>query len=288
MHHANHFYGHANVMARYAGVDHREPPRIWGYLQHGWNILDGFAYNTAFVDGLPKFVWSDAVRRRGWSMGLRNYSVIGATWLYLLEVYPELARPAKDAAGTIFYPFHGWEGQHVLGDHGRIVASINEHETGPVTVCLYWAEYENEAIRRVYSDAGFRVITHGYRGLHWRKTDRRFLVKQLRELRRHTRVASNRLSSAVLYGASLGLQPGVYGDPMLLENEHPSFGGQARIRRLWPELNQPYVSLDQAREFTDAELGVEHLAHPAEIREMFRWNTPARPPAKILDTKVAS
>ncbi|TCO17644.1 hypothetical protein EV652_11797 [Kribbella steppae] len=34
--------------------------------------------------------------------------------------------------------------------------------------------------------------------------------------------------------------------------------------------------------------GVEHLAHPAEIRKMFRWNTPGRRPAKILDTKVAS
>jgi hypothetical protein len=271
MHHANHFYGHAHVMAEYAGL--HGSPRIWGYLQHGWNILDGFAYNTAFVAGMPKFVWSDSVRRRGFSMGLRNHSVIGAPWLYLLEVHPELATPANDAEGTIFYPFHGWEGQHVLGDHGRIVASINEHEQGPVTVCLYWNEYQNEAVRQVYERAGFRVITHGYRGLHWRKTDKDFLLKQLKELRKHRRVASNRLSSAVLYGASLGLQPGVYGDPMLLENEHPSFGGQARIKRMWPELDQPYVPLPQAREFTDTELGVGNLAHPAEIREMFQWTT---------------
>ncbi len=161
----------------------------------------------------------------------------------------------------------------MLGDHGRIVASINEHETGPITVCLYWNEFENEAIRKVYEDAGFRVITHGYRGLHWRKTDEDFLLKQLKEIRKHKRVASNRLSSAVLYGASIGLQPGVYGDPMLLENEHPSFGGQARIKRLWPEMNQAYVPLDQAKAFTDLELGVDHVARPEEIREMFRWNT---------------
>jgi hypothetical protein len=94
----------------------------------------------------------------------------------------------------------------------------------------------------------------------------------LRELRRHTRVASNRLSSAVLYGASIGLQPGVYGDPMVLEHEHPSFGGQARIKRLWPELDQPFVPAAIAREFTDTELGAGHLAGPAEIRELFRWN----------------
>ena len=47
MHHANHFYGHANIMATYAGLP--KPPRIWGYLQHGWNILDGFAHGTNFA-----------------------------------------------------------------------------------------------------------------------------------------------------------------------------------------------------------------------------------------------
>ena len=47
---------------------------------------------------------------------------------------------------------------------------------------------------------------------------------------------------------------------------------QARIKRLWPELDQPYVPLATAREFTDTELGVDHVACPAEIREMFRWN----------------
>ena len=51
MHHANHFYGHANIMASYAGLP--EPPRIWGYLQHGWNILDGFAHGTNFAPGMP-------------------------------------------------------------------------------------------------------------------------------------------------------------------------------------------------------------------------------------------
>lgn len=269
MHHANHFYGHAHIMARYAGIE--DPPRIWGYLQHGWNILDGFAVGTPFVAGMPKFVWSDGVRRRGWSMDRRNYYVIGSPWSYLLRVEPELAVQDPNAAGTIFYPFHGWEGQHVLGDHGRIVEEINNHEEGPITVCLYWNEYENEDIRQVYEDAGFRVITHGYRGLYWRNTDRDFLYNQLTELRIHKRVASNRLGSALLYGISVGLQPGVYGDPMLLQKEHPAFGGVARQKRMWPELHQPYVPMDLATEFTDTELGTHYLVSPDEVLELFRW-----------------
>lgn len=269
MHHANHFYGHAHIMAKYAGLTH--PRRIWGYLQHGWNILDGYAVGTEFVAGMPKFVWSDGVRRRGWSMDRRNYHIVGAPWLYLLQLEPELAKRAPDASGTIFYPFHGWEGQHVLGDHGQLATEIREHEEGPITVCLYWNEYRIPEIRKVYADAGFRVITHGYRGLYWNQTDQDFLYKQLAELRKHKRVASNRMGSALLYGVAVGLQPGVYGDPMVLQDEHPAFGGVARQQRMWPQMHQPYVSMAVASAVTATELGADYLAGPEEIRHLFGW-----------------
>jgi len=271
MHHANHFYGHAHIMSQYAGLPQAQ--RIWGYLQHGWNILDGFAVGTDFGPGMPKFVWSDSVRRRGHAMGRRNYAVVGAPWMYLLELEPELRKQAPDAAGTIFYPFHGWEGQHVDGSHGALVREIQENEDGPVTICLYWHEYRMPEVRAIYEQAGFEVITHGYRGLHWRDTDHEFLFNQLKELRRHRRVASNRMSSAIFYGASLGLQPGVYGDPMVLQGESPSFGGMARMRRLWPEMHQPYVPMDYARSTTRTELGADRLARPEAIRELFGWTS---------------
>ena len=38
MHHHNHYYGQAHILARYAGLDDDHPPRLRGYLQHGWNI----------------------------------------------------------------------------------------------------------------------------------------------------------------------------------------------------------------------------------------------------------
>jgi RimJ/RimL family protein N-acetyltransferase len=63
------------------------------------------------------------------------------------------------------------------------------------------------------------VICHGYRGFKWQDTDTRFLHNQLAELRAHRRVASNRLSSAVFYGAAAGCEPAVYGDPMQLDQE---------------------------------------------------------------------
>jgi hypothetical protein len=268
--HQNHWYGHAHVLARYCGIPGR-PPRIWGCLQHGWSVYDGFGADDGPVAGAPRLVWSDAPRRRGAAAGNRNYHVVGAPFGYLMAMKPvgerELAR-----RGTIFYPFHGWEGQQVLGDHRTLAAEIAEREEPPVTVCLYWMEYRYPQVREVYESFGFRVITHGRRGGGYRHTDPWFLDKQLAELRRHRRAASNRLCTALLYGAAAGCDIGVYGDPMLIERENPAYGGNARIRRLWPGLHVPEVAPREAVAVATEELGLRHVAEPEELAELCGWS----------------
>jgi hypothetical protein len=272
MHHGNHFYGHAHILARYCGLDDGAPPRIRGYLQHGWNILDGFASGMSFLPGAAKFVWSDGPRRRGALLGRRHYYVLGAPWIYLLTLEPELGRmPDGRREGTIWYPFHGWEGQHIVGDHDGLIAEIRDTETGPVTVCLYWQEYRDKRVRALYERAGFRVICHGYRGGWWKDLDPGFLYRQLAEQRKHSRVASNRLCSAIMYGTLAGCEPAVYGDPMQLEGEKSAFGGQGRIVREWAELHGPSVDVEAARSIAVAELGADRLLPPAELRRLFQW-----------------
>jgi hypothetical protein len=288
MHHANHFYGHAHIMARYAGL--AEVPRIWGYLQHGWNVVDGYAVGTAFAPGFPKFVWSDAPRRRGWAMGRRHYRIVGSPWAYLLRLEQQDAWERRNAPreGTIVYPFHGWEGQDIVGSHDSFVEEIRATETGPVTICLYWNEYRVEAVRREYEKAGFRVISHGYRGLNFKGTDTHFLYTQLAELRAHRRVVSNRLSSAIFYGASVGCEVGVYGDPMLLHAEDPVFGGNERLSRLWPMLHQPAAPWEEARQIAYDELGMDAMLSPVEIIQEFGWTRARRTsiePGAVLATE---
>jgi hypothetical protein len=230
VHHANHWYGHVHVLARYCGLD--EPPRVSGHVQHGWNVLHGFGTRHEFEPGWPRFVWSDGPRRRGLAMDGLDSHVIGAPWNYLLRLEPE-PDPAAPREGTIWYPFHGWELQNVIGDH--------------------------------------RAISHGFRGRDFARTDRSFLDKQLAELRAHRRVASNRLSTAIFYGLSVGCEAAVYGDPMVLEDAHPLFGGVARLERLWPELHGERIDAAAAREIARTELGMDHVAEPEELRELFRW-----------------
>ncbi|MFI7441084.1 hypothetical protein [Nonomuraea indica] len=212
------------------------------------------------------------LRRRGWSMGRRGHYLIGAPWIYLLDMEPDLGRiPEAERRGTIWYPFHGWEKGAVNGDHFRLAAEIREVETGPVTVCLYWLEFGDPDIRRAYESAGFRVVCHGDRGSRWDGRGRDFLRRQLTELRRHRRVASNRLGSALFYGASVGCDVAVYGDPMQFEGERPEYGGTARRMRLWPELHGVRVDPGLAAEAARRELGFDHQATPEELLRMFGW-----------------
>ncbi|GAB2570623.1 hypothetical protein Aab01nite_05770 [Paractinoplanes abujensis] len=275
VHHANHYYGHSHVLARYCGLDDAEPPRIHGYLQHGWNIGDGMAPDHEYVPGIAKFVWSERVRRRAWSLGRREVYVVGAPWAYLLAMEPPADEPRE---GTIFYPFHGWEGQHIVGDHDGLIREIRDTETGPVTVCLYWQEFRDKRVRMLYERAGFRVISHGYRGGWWKDLDPGFLYRQLAEQRRHSRVASNRLCSAIMYGTLAGCEPAVYGDPMQLEGEKSAFGGQARIVREWGSLHGTSIDAEHARTVATAELGADRLLPPAELRRLFQWPRPQETP----------
>jgi hypothetical protein len=272
MHHHNHNYGQAHLLARYCGLNDRFPPPIPGYLQHGWNLFDGWNPQHEFYDGAWRFVWSDAPRRRGYMLGRGEYRVIGAPWNYLLAMEPDLGVvPDDQREGTLWFLFHGWEGGPITGQHARLIEEIKETEPGPVTMSLYYTEYERPEIRRAYEDAGFRVICFGRRGWMYEDTHRTFLYHQLTELRRHRRVASNRLSTAVLYGVSAGCEPAVYGDPMELAGEDQAFGGTARVERLWPELLGKEIDQAAAGVVVDAELGVAALHSPEELRLLFDW-----------------
>ena len=83
-------------------------------------------------------------------------------------------------------------------------------------------------------------------------------------------MASNRLSSAVFYGAAAGCEPAVYGDPMHLDREDDAIA--ERIRRQWPELHGVSPDPVVAGASAMTELGAGYLAGPAELRAMLGWH----------------
>lgn len=271
---SNHWYGHAHILARYCGLDDANPPRIAGVLQHGWTFVHGYGYGHRPPWGFAKYVWSDVCRRRGQAIGWRDYYVTGAPFLYLMELQPQ-APDAPAREGTIWYPFHGTaDFESVMGDHQALIDQILATEDGPITMCLYYVEYEQPEIRKIYTDAGFRVICHGNRGTKWQGTTGNFLSAQLSELRKHKRVASNRLSTAIFYGIAAGCEPAVYGDPMEFVGVKAGFNGSALLEATFPELHGAHLDLDVARAIARRELGADSICSPAELRTVLEWPAP--------------
>ena len=269
---SNHWYGHAHILAEYCGLDSANLSRINGVIQHGWTFVHGFGYGHQPPLGFTKFVWSDVCRRRGQAIGWRDYCVIGAPMLYLDRIMPPKA-DAPEPDGTIWYLFHGTVDYEAMsGDHDRLIAEIKETETGPVTMCLYYVEYEMSAVRQKYEDAGFRVICHGKRGVFWRGGNTDFLRCQLTELRRHRRICSNRLATATFYGSALGLQPAIYGDPMEVHGVQRGFDGALLLNWTFPSLLGKQIDGEVARQIADRELGRSSLMSPEELRLALGWH----------------
>ena len=273
MDHTNHWYGHAHILAEYCGLDPASPPPIRGVIQHGWNFAHGLGYGHVNDHSFTKLVWNDRNRRRGQVIGWRDFAVIGAPYLYLMDLKKD--EPAPEREGTIFYPFHGTNDyESVMGSHDKLIEQVKAVEDGPVTACLYYVEYDDPEIRKHYEDSGFRVITHGRRGNQWKGTDRFFLFRQLEEQKKHTRVISNRLTTAVFYGAAAGCEPAVYGDPMEFVGVKAGFNGAGLLEALYPEMFGEHLDIEHALETSRAELGTDHLMSPDELRYTLGWDEP--------------
>ena len=213
------------------------------------------------VKWLPSFVWSAHNLARSINEGIEKVTQIGAPFLYLRAM--DGAAPLPEKPSTIFYPTHTSEWDPTTGNHGQLMNDVLDREAGQVTACLYWLDYEDPALRRSYEEAGFRVICHG------RRNDPTFLRRQIDELSRHTRVVTNRFGTALLYGGALGRNIEIYGDVFDLRGDADAV--QRAHERDFPALVSGGLSGDDAISLCEAELGLEALREPGELREMFDW-----------------
>lgn len=279
---ANRFYGHRGILAEYAGVPASLP--VWGEIQHGWGLGTGGLDPTRSYPMLRKFLWSEANVRTAVELGLRGVVPIGAPFLYLTRIADGRGLGVRQgegsrAEGTIVYPFHAWEETTVVGDHDAYVREIVDREEGPVTVVLYWLDYERPETRRLYERHGVRIRCHGRRYDPW------FLWRQYEELIRHQRVVSNRVSTAVWYGASLGREVEVYGQVMGSNTESEGRRFSELQKRRWPELCEGPLAGDEARRLAMRELGGEFVRGPNELRDILGWRGARRSIGRVLSAR---
>jgi hypothetical protein len=255
------------VLADYAGVG-PDLPVIWGHVQHGWSEANGLAVRRRLVRWLPKLVFSDANLAAAHELGIEHAVVLGDPFCYLDAQLRGLdAGRAAGFRSTIAYPSHSWERDSIFGSHHALADAMLEREEGPVTVCLYWHDFDQPAVRNIYADAGFRVISHGYRH------DPMFTWRQYDELLRHDRVVTNRAATALWRGGLLGRAMEIYGPVFSIIGTDEADAYDRMQRARWPELFAGGVEGGAARELASVELGRRHVRSPDELCELLGWTT---------------
>lgn len=259
----NRHYGHGDILLAYCGLPASTPIPV--RLQHGWQPGLGMRPRDMAQPG-PKIVWSSRNLEQAEAAGYSGAVAIGAPWLYL-DPTPDPG-PAHPRS-LLVVPFHGWERDALHGTmdaYAEAVARLGDEGFGPITVCLYWFEYEQPALRELFERRGFATTTMGHRD-----QNPYFLHRQRELIRRHAHVSSNRVSTAAFYALEAGRPFFLYGPPVgLSASDDPSGERFDRWQReAFPELLERGGPASPGQLALGArELGVEHRRTPAQLREL--------------------
>ena len=258
----NRFYGHLHVLAQYCGFEGQ--PWLNGYLQHGWNATDGFGNYLGGKRVSNKYVWSKRCESEIKAKGKNNVLAIGAPWLYLDDIYPELTK--KSQSGTIAYPSHSstWS---KMGDTNKEYAQFLKDKYGEVMVVLHRYDFANPDIRKSYESMGHSITSHGV-GTPWENGfDPLFLKNQRDLLSGFSRIVSNSMSTAILYATSLGLTPEIGGPISYTDtDDKASQTGDGSIN--W---NKKIMRTENKQDLWKSELGLDCKKTPQELREILSW-----------------
>ncbi len=206
---SNAYYGHINVLRKYC--DKKIPVGIPGLLQHGWTVGSGI-YSSVRKD-LPfdLFVWNERNHVLAQERGYNNVQTIGAPFLYL-NLNQRWDKPKYDGNKLLLFPVHTTEWEGLLDPVSFFKGYVQEierikSEFDSIHACLYFIEYNNPQIRKVFQNADINVTTLGYRS-----RNPNFLTTFIKVANDFEYISSNILSTAVFYSLYLGKKVFIYGE----------------------------------------------------------------------------
>jgi hypothetical protein len=258
----NGFYGHDQILLAACGgsLESDVPVRI----QHGWQPGPGMSDRSMREPG-PKLVWSSRNVAAAEAAGHRDVVPIGAPFVYL----PARADdgPSKGARSLLAVPFHGWESQALRGtmdDYADELRRLQAQGWGPITVCLYWFEYEQPEARAAFESRGLETTTMGHR-----EENPEFLERQRSLIRAHSAVTSNRVSTVTFYALHSGRPFFLHGPCAgLSESDDPTGESyDAWQRDEFPQLAGPDASERCDTDLGARELGASHRMPPDRLRD---------------------
>lgn len=213
--------------------------------------------------------------------GARRAIAIGSPFLYLLQMRGEAALDTPRS--LVSFPFHSHPGlsfEETWNEYAAYLRSLPGYDE--ITVCLYPDDYERDDVRAYFEDHGLAVATNGTR------EDPRFLERFYDLVAAHSDVTSNRVSTALVFGAAMGRRA-FLGGPVPGISVHQTAGAwedeadraAEYERRTYPDLVAG-LEPDAARAFGRSQLGEQSMRRPNELRRILGWSGPKRVAARAL------
>ena len=271
----NMYYGHYDIFKVY--TKSFLPFKINGEVQHGWaGKNSGIPIIHEKLSKGPThkryYVFNETNKKKCNDIGYKNVIAIGAPFIYLNDIYKPNIEYHPNS--LILFPFHSteWEPftdpvkyyKEYLDELKEVITSFER-----VTVSLYYLEYDNIKIRKIFESKGINVITMGSRNYN-----PKFLFNFIDIVRKHEYVCSDTFSSAIFYSLFLKKKVFLFIGGMKNSNHY----GNDFISRnltyskkypglLWNDFNHEshfYISHN--------ELGLKHKKSPKELSLLFGWN----------------
>jgi hypothetical protein len=205
--------------------------------------------------------------------GFHNVRIIGAPLLYLVPAVVDISPTTSNS--LVLFPDHT-SNTEPFSEDGAAIYSRYLDEIQPIlgsfqstTVCLYWREFDDPAIRRRVEEKGFHVTTLGHRD---RTPD---FLERFRDLvLRHEYVSTNQYSTALFYALFLNRKAFIHGRAFAHRLRAGKIGSQTQFQHMsqrYPELDWDRFGDRCHHDIGAEELGAEYRLEPDEMRRECGW-----------------
>lgn len=192
----NAFYGNDRVLKLFAGLPVERP--LKAVVPHGIVYNDGYVWEAERGAPLPAVLAYSEYRARAYERSTRLLPLRSAVpFAYLPKLLGEI--PLDERTGTLFFPSHSSHRVTAEADFEGMAEAIARLDARyrPVTVCIYWRDYELGR-HRPFVERGLRVVSAGH------LFDPDFLFRFYHLCQSHRYAAGNRVGSSLLYAVLAG------------------------------------------------------------------------------------
>ncbi len=272
----NRVYGNSAILNHYAGVSNK---RIRGRLQHGWpaHSPQDLYYKN---DYLTTYLWNEESEIAAKSFGWKNFTSIGAPWLYLLRILERDGwRISPDKNFSLPNRSLWVYGRHLLGTQSsaseELLAFLREAnlEAAPGDFCLlYFEDFDSLSSIEKSQFENLQIVTLGQRSSSFISDSH--LVRLYHLLKSVSQVNIDHPSSLVLYALSLDVRI------FWLHNSAWQKALEVARENRFSELEEflsssPEDSLE-FKSYALKKLGVSSLKSEIELRRILLWENSIR------------